>query len=313
MAPSFAATTAVLILSSVLLAQSESAGRDTHPFFAARCIGRGIQCGRYDARYSGSCKAKTKYWVQPKQCINFACGWCSSFKGPMPRVCKNGRVKDICSKSGGPAPKPPPPQPGQPKQGRCEFDNVWRGTGDNVVIDLGRVPLVKGWDYVKRDGYHGIIFARSPARGISPPGRYGRMCFKVAAPQDGKYYFTAISYAPHVTEHNDVWVGASKGFELWQAGRYRRTAPPGTWLKAYQNNGKKGISEHFKTIDFDGHRFLIPRIKKGEVFEVCIAGRSKKYEMFRLILKKCEGMYCKGKIKSGEMLFGLKPSKCYER
>lgn len=135
------------------------------------------------------------------------------------------------------------------------------------------------------------------------------MCFKVKAPSSGKYYLTAVSYAPHPTEHNDVWVETSKGFELWQNGKYRRYEPPGKWTKAYQNNGKKGLSEMWKTIDFDGHRFIVPNVKAWQTFKVCIAGRSKKYEIFQILLIKCSGKkYCQGGIMKD--LFHFKPSKC---
>lgn len=309
---SFTRASVLLLVASIFISLSES--QRVHPFFAARCISKSRNCGPYDANLSGSCKARVLFSNQPRRCKVYACNWCTQFRKRSQRApCNNARIRRSCANFNKPDPTPSPRPPSTPPSGPgiCGFDRVWKGVGDNVVIDLGRVPLVRGWEYVYRQGYKGIIFKRSPARGISPPGRYGRMCFNVQAPMDGKYYFTAISYAPHVTEHNDVWVGASKGFELWQAGRYRKYVGPGNWLKAYQNNGRKGMSEHFKTIDFDGHRFLIPNVKKGETFEVCIAGRSKKYEMYRLILKKCVGDYCKGKIKKGRELFEMRPSRCH--
>lgn len=202
------------------------------------------------------------------------------------------------------------PVPMQIPDGSAGQECVWTGEdGDNkVVIDLGRVPLADGWDRIQRGKYSGIIFNRSPARGISPPGKYGKMCFKVSAPMDGGYYFTAISYAPHNTEHNDVWVESAYGFTLVKWGDQSSFAKPGKWLKAYQNNGKKGMSEMFKTVDHNGHRFIIPGVKKNRTFTVCMAGRSKKYEMYQLILVKCEDMYCRGGIMKG--LFDMKPSKC---
>lgn len=202
------------------------------------------------------------------------------------------------------------PVPMQMPDGSTGQDCVWTGEdGDNkVVIDLGRVPLADGWDRVRRGEHRGIIFNRSPARGISPAGKYGKMCFQVRAPMDGGYYFTAISYAPHNTEHNDVWVESDYGFNLVKWGVQGLYAEPGKWLKAYQNNGKKGMSEMFKTVDHNGHRFIISGVKRNRAFRVCMAGRSKKYEMYQLILVKCEDMYCKGGIMKG--LFDMKASKC---
>lgn len=51
-----------------------------------------------------------------------------------------------------------------------------------------------------------------------------------------------------------------------------------------------------KTIDHNGHRFLVPNVKKDEPFTVCLAGRSFKYEMFRLVLIKCRAAFCTGGV-----------------
>lgn len=185
---------------------------------------------------------------------------------------------------------------------------MWTGNGDKIVIDLGKVALPTGWDRCRRNGKTGMIFNRSPAKHISPPGRYGKVCFKVKPPMSGTYYFTGITYAPHHTEHNDVWVETDKGFELWQRGRKNQYVKPGKWLKAYQNNGLKGMAETLSTIDFNSHRFLIPNVVKGQTFNVCLSGRSKKYEVYQLVLIRCTGMLCKGYITSG--LLNMPPSKC---
>lgn len=123
------------------------------------------------------------------------------------------------------------------------------------------------------------------------------MCFNVSAEIPGDYYLTALSYAPHNTEHNDMWVQSSLGFELWKGGRNGTLGGvvEGTgWRKAYQNYGIRGISDDLKTIDFNGHRFIIPGVRRRETFWVCVSGRSYRYEVFRLILLKCEGVVCTG-------------------
>lgn len=186
---------------------------------------------------------------------------------------------------------------------------VWRGRGKKVVVDLGSVRPYGGWVRAKRDGLVGIEFKTSPVNGISPPGVYGRYCFKLQAPVAGKYYLTAISYAPHKSEHNDAWLWSSKAFELWKRGdKWRNGVAPGTWLKAFQSDFKRGMSDNWRTIDFEGYRFLIPNVRKGEIFQLCIAGRSKKYEMYRIIAVKCEGDGCKG-YRVLNLKYS-KPSKC---
>lgn len=92
-----------------------------------------------------------------------------------------------------------------------------------------------------------------------------------------------------------MWVNSpDHGFELWQFGKYWRNAGTKEWLKAYQNNGVKGLIDQLKTKDFDGHRFIIPKVKKGQMFRVCISGRSYRYEVFKLFVFKCYGNTCHG-------------------
>lgn len=310
---SFTRTTFIIAIATIFFTLSESSQLRVHPYFAATCLAQSSNCKRFYAKYSGSCLQSTKYNEQPSSCIEFVCKWCTKYRVRNSKSpCSSKYVMKACENSvpGAPPRKqsPPPPQSKpmtkKPADGKC----IWTGEGNKVVINLGAAPLSTGWDRISRNGYRGIVFMRSPSRGISPKGMYGKMCFNVKAPMSGKYYLSALSYAPHNTEHNDVWVESSKGFELWKNGGSNRNAPSGSWLKAYQNNGNKGMSENFKTIDFNGHRFLIPNVVAGQMFKICLSGRSKKYEMYQLVLIKCEGMYCNGGIMKG--LFDMKPSKC---
>lgn len=323
-----------LILLSLLSSQSHSQKLQVHPFFAVSCIIRSTNCTPFYVRFSGNrCVARTRRLRQPRACVQYACDWCLQYKKRASSFpCKRRNIAHTCLKytqgyfdrRQTPRPTPAPtrrpaptstptstPKPSPPPKWKNHFGHcTWQGRNNHIVVDLGKVPLRGVWDRVTRNGMKGIKFVRSPHAIISPRGKYGKMCFKLRAPMTGSYYMSAVSYAPHVTEHNDVWVASSKGFVLRKRYAPPRYAPPGTWLKAYQNNGKKGMSEHFKTIDFNGHRFIIPGVKKGEVFKVCIAGRSKLYEMFRLVFVKCWGKYCQGGIMYGNMLFDLQPSAC---
>lgn len=154
-----------------------------------------------------------------------------------------------------------------------------------------------GWVPTKRDGLIGLVYEPSKNRGIDMRGAKGKMCFNVNVKIPGGYYFTALSYAPHNTEHNDMWVESSLGFELWKGGKNGTlggVVKPTEWRKAYQNYGIRGISDDLKTIDFNGHRFIIPVVNSDAGFQVCVSGRSYRYEVFRLILVKCKGVVCTG-------------------
>lgn len=174
---------------------------------------------------------------------------------------------------------------------------VWRpnAKGTEIVIDLGRTRPPTGWTCLRRGNLLGWIYERNKNLGIDWKGARGRMCFRILPKLSGNYYFSALSYAPHNTEHNDMWVNSpDKGFELWQFGRYWRNAGTNEWLKAYQNNGVKGLIDQLKTKDFDGHRFVVPNVKQNEVFRVCISGRSYRYEVYKLFVFKCFGNNCRG-------------------
>lgn len=162
-----------------------------------------------------------------------------------------------------------------------------------MVIPLAATgPLPAGWSRVSRNGKQGIGYEMGKGGGIDSAGTRGIMCFKVQVKMTGNYYLSAVTYAPHNTEHNDAWAQTSKGFSLWQRGNKWRDAPADEWFKGYQNSG--GMSTDFLTKDHDGHRFVIEGVKAGEVFQVCLAGRSYRYEMYYLVVAKCSGGTCKG-------------------
>ena len=283
-----------------------------HPYFGAICIRRSNNCNRFYSRWSGHrCVANRAFDQQPPRCYNYVCAWCFQYpKRQYKSPCNGNMIRQVCkSKSDTPPPpqqqQPPSPSPkGTNNNGQC----TWTGRDNRVVIDFGKIPVPRGWDRVQRGNARGIIFLRSPSKNISPPGKYGKFCVTVNPPETGRYYFTAISYAPHPTEHNDVWVDSSNGFELWKHGRKHSYVRPGSWTKAYQNNGKKGMSDEWRTIDFNGHRFIIPNVVRGRRMRICLSGRSKRYSIFQIIVAKCWGDNCSGGRMKG--LMGLSATKC---
>lgn len=170
--------------------------------------------------------------------------------------------------------------------------------GDIVVVDLGRVPLVRDWSRTKRGNYTGIVYKEGGDHHIDGKKQSIETCFPIQVAVSGRYFFTALSYAPHGSEFNDCFARSPKlGFSLWKAGKqWFPTAYSSTdKMKAYQNNGARGMIVSLKHKDHDGHRFLINGVEKGKAFKVCISGRSKRFEMFKLIFIKCFGDHCTGK------------------
>lgn len=75
----------------------------------------------------------------------------------------------------------------------------------------------------------------------------------------------------------------------------RETVPPMEYRKGYQNQGPgKGIANFLITIDHNPHTMIVPEVEEGEKFKVCVYGRSSKFEVFRVVLVKCEGYRCIG-------------------
>lgn len=298
----------ILLLVSILFATTVAQPNTLPEHFAARCVYQSSRCTADNAARSVVCRPNLLAEDQSFVCKREACSWCRLYK-PLYKFwpCGGAEIREICLNIGfrrpdssptiapTPTPKTAPPQgPTGTVPGGC----VWTGSGagSSVVIDLGRVKQTPYWPYVYRDGRKGIIYRNGPKGGISKPGVFGVKCFEVSAPKSGKYYFSAISYSPHNTEHNDMWVRSDKGFELWKWKSRPRYANGFQWLKAYQNYGRRGISDDLKTIDFNGHRFIIPNVLAWKKFRICISGRSKLYEIYKLVLVRCEGDYCRGRI-----------------
>lgn len=285
-------------------------------YHAAKCLAEGTRCTSQIAQKSDTCLPSRRPREQPAKCRRLACLWCE-LKGkralypcnelPLTSLCDEGSVtrptpspKPIASSPRpvrrSPSPRPArSPSPPQTKGANC----VWTANtpSNSIVIDLSAVARpASGWTRTSRSGFSGLVYEKSKNGGIDPAGKKGVMCFNVRASSSGNYFFAALSYAPHPTEHNDMWVNSpTYGFELWQANKKWRNASTKEWLKAYQNNGNKGLSVSLKTKDFDGHRFIVPNVVAGQDFRICMSGRSYKYEVFRLYLVKCSGDFCKGR------------------
>ena len=135
-------------------------------------------------------------------------------------------------------------------------------------------------DVYKRQVYKdGDTFA-----GINPAEEGSPFCVWVRPDQDGLYYLTATTAAPHVTEHNDLWIQAP-GVGLF---RYKRGSikqiPNKKFLKGYQNEGADKKAKYLLNVDHNGHQFITPNLTKGQRYKICISGRSTQYKVFNICL-----------------------------
>lgn len=256
---------------------------------AALCIMERDSCQPRVALKSSVCLAEKMPYQQPSKCRQFACDFCKLHGSRDINPCKSPVLKFVCEKERSKSSPPPTNKETDTNISENHVDGrkgMWLGMSRSIVIDLGTVKKpAKGWTQIKRGRFTGLIYEKEKNLGIDAPGS-GKMCFKVLPKYSGSYFFTAVSYSVHVTDHNDCWVSSSKGFQHYK-GKNVFITKPGKWMKGYQNNGPKSVSGMLSTKDYDAHTFIIPNVKEGKMFRVCIAGRSYKYEMFRLVLISC--------------------------
>lgn len=298
----------LLIYFCAIIASSSGTKRlpGVKPYFCSKCVAQSDRCKQKLAAVCGACKPAVQAHVQPESCIVAACRYCSRHGRSVKFPCNSNMISTMCAEQERTSFKANAPPP-EPNEAIAEPHCIWRASDNAVVIPLADVrERGNDWTSITRDGERGIIYEKELGGGIDGPGEKGVMCFSVKAGAAGNYYMGAVSYAPHVTEHNDVWVLSTKGFNLWQGGELWRKAENWEWLKAYQNEA--GWSEDFKTKDHDGHQFIIPDVGDSEMFELCISGRSYKYELYRLVIAKCSGGTCTGNIMRD--ITELEPSEC---
>lgn len=315
--------TIVVAFLALSLASSSLAGVGNSRFHAAKCLALQTRCDDYLQRQSGACRKKIASRFQSVKCKIQACQWCR-LPGKMSIYpCSTGTLRYICrvynkkkptatkrprpTKKGTPTKKPAPTKKPMPtKSGPAKPGCTWVGDS-RIVIDFSKVAPMDGWTRISRGGMTGLVFERSKTHGIVSGGSRGKKCFKVRASMSGTFLLTAITAAPHRTDNNDMWVSSSLGFKLLRDGKFS-SVRPGQWTKAYQNKGGNQMADYISTVDFKPHSFIVPNVVAGRTFEICISGRSYKFEVYKLALFKCTGTACGvGQMRSK---FKISPSKC---
>lgn len=286
--------TIVITVFTANISTSAAVSGNSRPsrYHAALCISRRDKCKPWLASTSGVCSPLTAALEQPVQCVQTACEWCILPEHQNRTLCKNKSLTNICNSS--------------------ISNNTGTGctfTGKNaMVVPMSEMRPAKGWEPVEREGLSGFVYKPAKNHGIDKPHRSTAMCAAVRAPASGSYYMTAISHAPHFTEHNDAWFRCSMGINLWRHNVFWRRATGRQWLKGFQNTGPRRFGTELKTRNNRGHRFIVSGVQRGDDFKVCVSGRSYRYEIYRLVLIPCKGLYCTGRMMTG--VDKLAPSKC---
>lgn len=274
-------TVSVVFLGMLVMSSGQKG--ETTNFSAARCCGLGPKCSLKDAARSKVCKPGRWMTAQPDECQVAACRYCKlNAARQRLEACLRPAIQKQCFGRSWPFTTPPSltkrsNHTGGPKMaGSCHAPGV-------IVIPASRFPLPNGW--VRTPNKAGITWKPNAKRGIDPPGS-GAFCMNFIPNLSGRQYFTVLSSAPHPTEHNDAWFRFPGGVIL---SRYHRvfSRPGSAWLKGYQNLGGRKVANYIVHKDRDGHQFIMTSKKKGKKASVCIAGRSSKYTIYKLVIVTC--------------------------
>lgn len=187
---------------------------------------------------------------------------------------------------------------------------------DIIVMDAEQRGPGGGWEFQEAlQGYGGsgyLVYKPNSSFGGSEPKpdnmadpRIKTYWFRVFTP--GTYRVVLKSAAPHVTEHNDIFMA------LPESGAYKKrdgvvsdlTWPldPNTdwnawvdgsnWFKVYQNKGGLQWDYGGKTVDFEGHDIITRELRAdGTWYSLRMCGRSTQFNVDRFALYLCEGGVC---------------------
>ncbi len=315
----------ILILIASLLPQSNAQSFEA----AAICIAWRKRCNFKLSSQSGLCHKYVGIKDQPITCVRKACKYCSWKSNRDRAACRSNAIRKYCpiafqtnDLSNPPKPSPPQsstqspqqmsnsPTPPSQKPGQCTY----YGQNGKVLIDFSNIIPFSKWSPTsikqRNKQFKGLIWDKNGANTIYPRGT-AQMCFPVNIPDPGQYYVTAITSAPHPTEHNDMWMRLSTGMNLLRArtGKFRKIT--NQYVKSYQNTGHNTVSYIISTVNGEPHQFVSSPMKKNEVVTLCVSARSTKFSVYGLALIKCEGLECMRTSKyMSSAVRNLNPSEC---
>lgn len=314
------------LLAAALLSMLSLSSAMLNNYAAAECCVRGPRCAASTARVSGFCKTRVWMSQQPQRCRKAACLYCKQpgRRASVP-VCRKHAISKNCFGGANP---PSPASGGRgrsrsrsgnrsrpskrsrssrknrrryngggrksngggsqrsaPKSGNCAYR---ASDGNKIVIDASQLSSASGWS--KDNGF--IIYKKGNPQGSVDAEGSGTMCVKVVFNMPGVWYFTALTMAPHPTEHNDMWVKSSSGFDFVHTGKNDFRSGGQGWYKGYQNSGGMQMADYLLHVDNNGHQFQTKSVNAGQPYSLCIAGRSTKFWVRKLVLIKCDGNNC---------------------
>jgi len=173
-----------------------------------------------------------------------------------------------------------------PTTGRC---GTFAAFGGAVRMPTTATTASDGWVAGTFFNKRALMFKPNGGGGVDPPGS-GLLAYTFRADVAGKYNIVLRSNAPHVTEHNDVWVRVGEGASMFQGDPTNLAVEPLTdeWVKLYQNTGGNRWHVGGVTKDHDGHKVLTRWLAVGEELTVTLSGRSSRYAIADVMAVVCD-------------------------
>ncbi|OSX70903.1 hypothetical protein BU14_0640s0009 [Porphyra umbilicalis] len=173
-----------------------------------------------------------------------------------------------------------------PTAGNC---GTFAAVGGAVRMPATAAAASDGWVAGTYFNKRALMFKPNGGGGVDPPGS-GLLHYTFRADVAGTYNVVLRSNAPHVTEHNDVWVRVGGGGSMFKGTPNNLAVVSLTdeWVKLYQNTGGDRWHVGGVTKDHDGHKVLTRPLEAGEELTVTLSGRSSRYAIADVMAVVCD-------------------------
>lgn len=280
----------------------------------ALCISKAKKCTKEEADDSLGCKPGLYVAKQSIECVEGACKFCRHLDNKDTGLCsKNWAIQIYCYNSPRPSVTPSRTPSQTPSTSvsssstpsismssvvKSAVDCKWIANGETLAIPMKGVKPFDNWSLYEdaKDNDNeidGIVWRKNENHGWTDKPGSGGLCFKTKFKRAGNYYTTAYTKGDHWSEHNDFWLNFTGGFNIYRAGTHEKlNVPPFKSFKAYQNLGDNKLANIISTVNHKPHIFVTKKVETNKEYNVCIAGRSSKFKILKLVFVLCDGLNC---------------------
>lgn len=184
---------------------------------------------------------------------------------------------------------PPASSPSSSVAHPAERDCIFYSNHGFINIAARSFPLNGLW--TRTIGGESVIWRRNGGAATYKPSAKQAFCVRYKSDYDGLHYFTAVTSAPHGTEHNDAWFRFSIKTILYRPkDKSLKNKGVNTWMKGYQNQGNSSRADYILTIDKEGHQIFLNDVRKDKVYKICVSGRSTQFQIYNLAIFRCRSL-----------------------